>query len=483
MERATAPSRLLLPVLFVAVFMVILDVFIVVVAAPSMSAELHASASEIQWVVAAYLLAYAMTLITGARLGDIVGRRRMLRVGLVLFSAASALCAAAPTPTALIVARVVQGLGSAAMWPQVLSIVQVEFAPAERPRAFALLGVVQGAAAIAGQVVGGGLIALDLLGLGWRWVFLVNVPVGLAALAAAGRVVPESRSANARRLDVVGVVLATATLGLVMFPIVEGRDLGWPWWTGALLVAALPAAAVFLAWERRVVATGRSPLLDLRLFAQRGLRMGVAAAIVLYGVLSFFLWLGLYLQDGGGLTPIQSGVAFTPLAAAYVAASLLGSSRRSGADGRAAGRGRGRRRGRDGDDDRCARGLRRGIRPRADGRRGDPGRHRPGALDPAAHEPRPAHRCDGGRGRGVGDARDGAAGGQRARRRDRRGVFFGRLGARTGAVAYGDAFAAAAAVQAALALVAAALVARARARAAVSGLRRAGEPAGTRTPA
>jgi MFS family permease len=169
MERATAPSRLLLPVLFVAVFMVILDVFIVVVAAPSMSAELHASASEIQWVVAAYLLAYAMTVITGARLGDIVGRRRMLRVGLVLFSAASALCAAAPTPTALIVARVVQGLGSAAMWPQVLSIVQVEFAPAERPRAFALLGVVQGAAAIAGQVVGGGLIALDLLGLGRRW--------------------------------------------------------------------------------------------------------------------------------------------------------------------------------------------------------------------------------------------------------------------------------------------------------------------------
>ena len=144
MKPDTIPSRFLLPVLFVAVFMVILDVFVVMVAAPSMSAELHASASEIQWVVAAYLLAYAMTLITGGRLGDIVGRRRMLRAGLVVFTAASGLCAAAPTPTALIAARVLQGLGSAAMWPQVLSIIQVEFAPAERPRAFALQGVVQG---------------------------------------------------------------------------------------------------------------------------------------------------------------------------------------------------------------------------------------------------------------------------------------------------------------------------------------------------
>jgi EmrB/QacA subfamily drug resistance transporter len=299
--------------------MVILDVFIVMVAAPSISTDLHTSSSDIQWVVAAYLLAYAMTLITGGRLGDIAGRRRLFRAGLVVFTTASALCAAAPTPATLIAARVVQALGSAAMWPQVLSIIQVEFAPAERPRAFALLGVVQGAASIAGQIVGGGLISLDLLGLGWRWVFLVNVPVGLAALIASGRVVPESRSPVAHRLDVPGVALATLALALLMFPIVEGRDLGWPWWAGAL-----PAGAAFLAWERRVVAAGRSPLIELRLFAERGFRIGVAAAVALFVVPSFFLFLGLYLQDGGGVTPIESGVAFAPLAAAFVGASLLG---------------------------------------------------------------------------------------------------------------------------------------------------------------
>jgi EmrB/QacA subfamily drug resistance transporter len=320
----SARSPWLLPVLFVGVFMVILDVFVVMVAAPSLAADLHASASEIQWVVAAYLLAYAMTLITGGRLGDIVGRRRMLRAGFVVFSAASALCAAAPTPTALIAARVLQGLGSAAMWPQVLSIVQVEFAPPERPRAFALQGMVQGFASIAGQIVGGGLISLDLLGLGWRWVFLVNVPVGVVAVAAAGRVVPESRSPAAHRLDLPGVALATLALGLLMFPIVQGRELGWPWWTAALLAGAAPVGAAFLAWERRVVAGGRSPLLDLRLFVQRGFRIGVAAAVALFVVPSFFLFLALYLQEGGGASPIESGVAFVPLATAYVAASLLG---------------------------------------------------------------------------------------------------------------------------------------------------------------
>jgi EmrB/QacA subfamily drug resistance transporter len=324
MNAPRTPHRWLLPVLYLGVFMVILDVFIVMVAAPSMSRDLHASASEIQWVVAAYLLAYAMTLITGGRLGDVVGRRRMFRAGLVVFTVASALCAAAPTPAALIAARVLQGLGSAAMWPQVLSVVQVEYAPADRPRAFALQGVVQGCASISGQIVGGGLISLDLLGLGWRWVFLVNVPVGLAALVAAGRVVPESRSPTTPRLDVPGVLLATLTLALLMIPIVEGRDLGWPWWTGVMLAATVPAGAAFLHWERRVRAAGRAPLIELRLFSERAFRIGVAAAIALFVVPAFFLFLGLYLQDGGGVTPIESGVAFVPLAAAFVAASLAG---------------------------------------------------------------------------------------------------------------------------------------------------------------
>jgi EmrB/QacA subfamily drug resistance transporter len=317
-------SRLLLPVLFVPIFMVILDVFVVNVTAPSLRSDLGATDSEVQWVVAAYLLTYAISLITGGRLGDVLGRRRMFRFGVASFTASSALCAAAPTPEALIGARLLQGFAGAAMWPQVLSIIQVELMPAERPRAFGLQGLVQGVAAIAGQIIGGGLIALDVLGLGWRSVFLINVPVGLVALAAAGRVVPESRSATARTVDFAGIGLASAVLALIMVPVIEGRQLGWPVWGFAALAAAVPAGALFVATERRTAARGRAPLAELRLFRERGFRTGVASAVILYGVISFFLLLSIYLQEGLGLSAIDSGLAFTPLALAFVGASLTG---------------------------------------------------------------------------------------------------------------------------------------------------------------
>ena len=319
----TADSRRLLPVLFAPVFMVILDVFIVNVAAPSLRADLGASEGDVQWVVAAYLLAYAATLVTGGRLGDVVGRRRMFRIGVAGFTVASALCAAAPSAGALIAARVVQGVTGAVMWPQVLSIIQVEFPPEERPKAFGVQGFVQGLASIAGQIVGGALISLDLLGLGWRWVFLVNLPVGVAASLAAGRV-PESRSATARRLDLAGVALGTSVLLLVMFPAVEGRELGWPLWAFAMAAASVPLGAAFVALERRIAARGGAPLVELGLFRARGFRVGASAAVVLYFVVAFFLLMSIYLQDGLGLSPIESGVAFTPLAFAFVSASLAG---------------------------------------------------------------------------------------------------------------------------------------------------------------
>ena len=328
MERAeqqpTRHSRWLLPVLFAPVFMVILDVFIVNVTAPSLQADLGATDSDLQWVVAAYLLTYALSLITGGRLGDVFGRRRMFKLGIVGFTVASALCAAAPDPTTLIVARLLQGFGGAAMWPQVLSIIQVEFPPSERPRAFGFQGLVQGVAAIAGQIVGGGLIALDLLGLGWRWVFLINVPVGLVALLCADRVIPESRSESAKRIDLFGVALATLTLSLVMVPAVEGREVGWPAWTFAAFAAAVPAAALFVASQRRMAARGGSPLLELHLFEARGFRIGLLSAVFLYFVISFFFLLGIYLQNGLGLSALDSGLAFTPIAVAFVSASLAG---------------------------------------------------------------------------------------------------------------------------------------------------------------
>jgi EmrB/QacA subfamily drug resistance transporter len=317
-------SPWLLPVLFAPVFMVILDVFIVNVTAPSLRADLGASDSDLQWVVAAYLLSYAISMITGGRLGDILGRRRMFKLGIAGFTVASALCAAAPSPSALIAARLLQGFGGAAMWPQVLSIIQVEFSPAERPKALGFQGLVQGTASIAGQIVGGGLIALDVLGLGWRSVFLINIPVGLVALLFADRLIPESRSESARKLDLVGVGLATLTLSLVMIPAVEGRELGWPAWTFVAFAAAIPAAAIFVAAERRIAARGGSPLAELGLFDTRGFRIGLASATSLYFVISFFFLLSIYLQEGLGLSPLDSGLAFTPIAVAFVAASLTG---------------------------------------------------------------------------------------------------------------------------------------------------------------
>jgi predicted MFS family arabinose efflux permease len=168
------------------------------------------------------------------------------------------------------------------------------------------------------------LIALDLLGLGWRTVFLINIPVGVIALLTANRLIPESRSENARRLDMLGVGLATLTLSLVMIPAVEGRELGWPAWTFAAFAAAIPAAALFVAAERRIAARGGSPLVELHLFDTRGFRIGLFSAVVLYFVISFFFLLGIYLQEGLGLSALESGLAFTPIAVAFVASSLTG---------------------------------------------------------------------------------------------------------------------------------------------------------------
>jgi EmrB/QacA subfamily drug resistance transporter len=317
------PRRwLVLPVVLTAAFMAIVDVFIVNVAAPSVQANLHATASEVQWLVASYVLAYALGLITGGRLGDIYGRRRLFQIGLAGFTVASALCGAAPSPGALLAARFLQGSSAALMFPQMLSVIQVEFPPEERARCFAFLGGVQGAGAIVGQILGGGLISLNVLGLDWRSVFLINVPVGIAALIAANRLLPESRSPNARQVDLGGVVLGSLVLGLVVFPLVEGREAGWPWWVPVAFAAAIPAGALWLWHERRVSARGGSPLVELSLFGERSFRIGVGLVLLFWMVTSFFLLVGIYFQDGLGYGPMASGLLFTPLAVIFVAASL-----------------------------------------------------------------------------------------------------------------------------------------------------------------
>lgn len=313
----------MLPVVLAGTFMAILDVSIVVVAIPSIRADLHAGYGAVEFVITAYTLTYASLLVTGGRLGDRFGRRRMFITGLLGFSGASALCGAAPSIDVLIGARALQGIGGALMFPQVLAIIQVTFDGQARARALGAFGSVIGIAAIAGQLVGGILLAVNAFGLTWRPLFLGNVPLGVAAALAAARVLPEDPPDTATRLDLRGAGLIAIAQLLLTVPLLEGRDHGWPAWMIASLIAALPAVAIFLLIERRLAAGGGSPLVPLRLFGNRGFAGGVPIALLVQASYTIFaLTLSIYLQAGLGFSPLHAAAVYTPNAIGFFITSL-----------------------------------------------------------------------------------------------------------------------------------------------------------------
>jgi MFS family permease len=214
----------------------------------------------------------------------------------------------------LIGGRVLQGLAGAAMLPQMLSIIQVEYAPGRRQRAFAYQNIAQALASTSGQLIGGILIAFNPLDLGWRAVFLINIPVGVVVLAVSGFIVPESRSATARRLDLRGVALASLALALLLLPAIEGRELGWPPWVFVAMTASVPVGLLFVRSQRRLAARGGAPLVPPRLFASRGFRMGIVAVVVMFAYFSFFLWFSIFLQEGLELSALDSGIVYAPMA-------------------------------------------------------------------------------------------------------------------------------------------------------------------------
>jgi EmrB/QacA subfamily drug resistance transporter len=312
-----------LPVLMCGVFMIVLDFFVVNVALPSMQADLHASTSAIEWVVAGYGLTFAVFLIAAGRLGDMVGRRRTFAAGLALFVVASAACGLATNPTVLVVARLAQGMAGALISPNVLAIMGVAFPGPARVRAITVYGMVMGLAAAGGQLLGGILIQANLFGWGWRTVFLINVPVGLVALAFTRRLVPESRVEHAGRIDVGGNVLAILGMTALVLPLVEGTQLNWPAWTWVSLAAAPLMFTAFVAHQRRVARSGGTPLLDPALFGQRALLAGLGTQLVFWcGQASFFLVFALYLQKGRGLDALHAGLVFSILAVAYLVTSM-----------------------------------------------------------------------------------------------------------------------------------------------------------------
>ncbi len=324
-ETAPLPGRwIAMAALLIAGFMNLIDITIVNVALPSMQSAFGATDSQIEWVVAVYILTFALLLLPAGRLGDVYGRRLMFIAGVVVFTIGSTLCGMAPSMEALIGARVAQGIGGAMMTPQTLAIVPVLFQPKERGLAFALFGLSAGLASVTGPVLGGFLIGLDLWGMDWRPIFLVNVPVGVLAIIAALRYVPVIPGGAGLKLDFVGVLLAALTLLLLLFPLIEGRQLGWPLWAFAMMVAALPALLAFLAWERRQAATVAPQLLPVALMGNGDYMYGsLLTGLIFMGMPGLFLTLALMFQVGNGLTPLQSGLTTMPFSVGVLIASLL----------------------------------------------------------------------------------------------------------------------------------------------------------------
>jgi EmrB/QacA subfamily drug resistance transporter len=323
--EALDPRRwLALAVVLLAAAIDLIDTTIVNVAIPSIQEDLGASAAAIEWIVAGYTLAFAVILITGGRLGDAFGRKRLFLIGVGGFTVTSALAGLAQTPDALIAARVGQGVMAALMVPQVLSMIQVNFSPEERPKAYGMYGAFAGIATISGPIVGGLLVQADLFSLDWRPIFLINVPIGIATLVAAAKLVPESRAEHAQRFDLAGVGIVTGALMLLLYPLVQGRELDWPAWTFASMAASIPAFGLFAFHQRRRARRGGSPLVPLRLFRQRGFVGGVVAGLAFFsGVASFFLVMTITLQAGLGFSPLHTALTFLPWSIGIAAASGL----------------------------------------------------------------------------------------------------------------------------------------------------------------
>lgn len=316
------PGRAPLLVLLAGTFVTFLDFFIVNVALPSLSRSLHASPAAVQFVVASFALAFAVCLISGGRLGDRFGRRRIFAVGLAGFTVASAACGLAPSAAVLIGARAAQGVAAALMTPQVLATIAAVYTGPRQARAFAAYGFTMGIAGVLGQLIGGALIAADLAGAGWRSIFLINVPVGVAALAFV-RLVPESRGQRVP-LDLAGTALITCALTALVLPLVEGRQQGWPGWTWLCLAAAPLLFAGFGLHQRGRSRRERLPLVPLSLLRDRSFGIGIGIGVSFGGVpAAFFFVLALYLQEGRGLSPLLSGVVFSAVGAGYFASVFM----------------------------------------------------------------------------------------------------------------------------------------------------------------
>lgn len=309
-------------VLLVGAFLPPLDFFIVNVALPSIRSGLAITPAQVEWVISGYAATYAVFLITGGRLGDLFGRRRVFFAGMAGFGVASLMCGLANSPTVLIGGRVLQGLSAAAMAPQGLASIHSLFPEHERSRALAVYGATIGFAAVVAQALGGWLISMNVWGLQWRAVFLINLPIVIAVFMGGIRLLPDTRSQVPVPLDRIGVLLCALTVGLLVVPLVEGREAGWPWWLCVLLLGSPLAAAAFWRYEIALERRGGTPLVSPQLSRARGLVAGLTGVLFFYVVSAFFLTFSIYLQDALGATPLASGMMFIPFGVGFLIGPL-----------------------------------------------------------------------------------------------------------------------------------------------------------------
>ncbi|WP_435861285.1 MFS transporter [Streptomyces tauricus] len=325
---ATAPTDrrrwYALAIVMTAAFMDLVDVTIVNIAIPSIQRDAGATFSQIQWITAGYALAFAAGLITGGRLGDIHGRKRLFLIGIGGFTLASALCGFAVNPDMLVASRILQGAMAALMVPQVLSIVHATFPAHERGKVFGLFGAIVGLGAVSGPLFGALLTEWNLFGLEWRPIFLINLPVGIAGLILGQKFITESKAPRALKLDLVGVALVTLGLLMLLYPLIRGRELDWPTWGYVSMGGSLVVFGALVAYEKHKTARDGSPLVELSLFKVKSFAAGIAVQTVFgIGLGIFFLVWTLYMQTGLGWSPLRAGLTGVPFSIAVSLAAGL----------------------------------------------------------------------------------------------------------------------------------------------------------------
>ncbi|MFD9608164.1 MFS transporter [Streptomyces sp. NPDC004288] len=315
-EAAAAGDKrrwIALAIVMTAAFMDLVDATIVNIAIPSIEKDLGASFGAIQWITAGYALAFAAGLITGGRLGDIYGRKRLFLLGTAGFTLASALCGFAANQEMLVGSRLLQGAAAAMMVPQVLSIIHVTFPAHERGKVFGMFGAIIGLGAVSGPLLGALLTQWNIAGLEWRPIFLINLPVGVAAILLGRRFITESKAPKALKLDMVGVLLVTAALLMLVYPLTRGRELDWPLWGHLMMAGSLLVFGALVAYEKYKTKKDGSPLVELSLFKVKSFAAGIAVQLTFGVVLGiFFLVWTLYMQIGLGWTPLKAGLTGVP---------------------------------------------------------------------------------------------------------------------------------------------------------------------------